>query len=374
MSVVKENQMFGNWKVLGESERNKTLKNNRYYKCRCSCGVEKDVRLESLTNGFSTSCGCRRQKRRKELNTGAEFGSWQIVDSKLNSLKNDMYYYLECRQCEERIEGYHLELYKLMKKTCSCNLGPQGFKKGTRYGNWVIQCPGKKSSNKAGDKYYLCKCDCGTLREVVDSSLRKLLSTSCGCSRVNSQKKVISVLGRFNPSDFQGDIYGKWKVSRRDIVNNKKIYECMTCGIKFEVKLEATQKKCQICSHPKDIDTIKLMKRLCEKHNFLYKEELYFIVLKINDSGTMKYTLTDGLKVYDSELVLSRKRRGHPLKNSPLISSDVSKIIDELKLDYDERFIVEHKNDLHPLLINLESWDLTRILLQGYYIDDSFYI
>lgn len=366
--------MYGNWKVLCESEKNKSTKKVKYYKCRCSCGAEKDVRIESLINGLSTSCGCRRQKRRKELNVGAQFGSWQIINSTFNRTQNDMYYYLECNKCEKKIEGFHLNLYQLMKKTCSCNISSQGFKNGTRYGNWVIQGPGKKLSNKAGDKYYLCKCDCGTLREVVDSSLRKMISTSCGCSRISSQRQVASILGRFTPGDFQGDIYGDWRVLSRDIENDKKIYECISCEIKIEVKLEATHKKCPICSYPYEIDKDKLLKILCDKHNFLYKENLYFILCKINEQGQMKYIISDGVEEHESELFFYRKRRGHPLENSPVISGDISKRIDELKLKYDERYIIEHKNDLHPVLIKIDEWDLTRILLQGYYIDDEISI
>lgn len=367
-ALIKKNQIFGNWEVLGESERNKIKNKIKYYKCRCSCGVEKDVRAESLKNGLSTSCGCRRLKRRKELNVGAEFGSWMIMNSKFNVSKNDMYYYLQCRKCGEKIEGYHLELYKIMKKTCSCNLGPQGFKKGTRYGNWVIQGRGLKNSNNTYDNYYLCRCDCGTLREVIDRSLMKLLSTSCGCSRVNSQKQVVSILGMVSPSD--GNTYGKWRIIKRDLVNDKKIYECMCCEIRIEVKLKATHKKCPICSHTKEIDTGKLIKKLCEGHNVLHKEELYFISFQINNEKLI-YNMTDGLKEYEGEIIITRKSKGHPLKNSPVVSSKLSKVIDDIKLKYEERYIVKHKNELHPLLCDLEEWDLTRILLQGYYVEDD---
>lgn len=44
---------FGRWTVL---ERSKT--NNQCWKCRCECGVEKDVYQSALINGKSKSCGC----------------------------------------------------------------------------------------------------------------------------------------------------------------------------------------------------------------------------------------------------------------------------------------------------------------------------
>ncbi|MFY0520550.1 hypothetical protein ACOMCU_22375 [Lysinibacillus sp. UGB7] len=373
--LIKANQIFGHWRVLGESKDNPLSEEIKYYRCRCTCGKEKDIRAESLINKISTSCGCKRQKRRKELNVGATFGSWKIVNSTFNSTKNDMYYYCDCKRCGSKVKGYHSELYRLMKDTCSCNFGSEGFRKGSKFGNWIIVGLGKKIAKKSADRYYLCKCDCGTMREVVDSSLRKMLSTSCGCSRVNSQKKVISLIGWSNPLPFLSDINGNWRVIHKDIANEKKIYECMGCKIKIEVKLGATQKKCPICSHSKPIDKEKLMQIIYEEHNLIDNdvEKFYFVICLITEKGYLKYVLSDGTKEYEGDLVLSRKRKrkkGNPQKNSPIIPRKVSKIIDELKLTYDDEYIIEHKNELHPLLSDIGDWELAKVLLQGYYFED----
>ncbi|PIJ97978.1 hypothetical protein [Lysinibacillus sphaericus] len=372
-NLIKKNQIFGYWKVLGETNDNPLPDEFKYYRCRCTCGNEKDVRAESLINKLSTSCGCRRQKRRKEFNVGTKFGSWEIVNSIFNSNKNDMYYYCECKRCGAEIEGFHSQLYKKMKNTCSCNLGSEGFKKGCRYGDWSIVRPGSKGAKKSGDRYYLCRCDCGTEREVVDSSLRKMLSTSCGCSRVNSQKKVVSLIGWIQPLQFSGDITGNWRVIRKD--DDKKIYECINCEVKLEVKLGTTHKKCPICSHSKDIDKEKMMQTIIEEQNLngIEIEKLYFVFCIITEKGRMKYILSDGVNEYEGNLNLARKRKGHPIKNSPIITSKVSQVIDELKLNYDEKYIVEHKNDLHPLLKDMDEWDLTKILLQGYFVEGNIY-
>lgn len=53
---------------------------------------------------------------------------------------------------------------------------------GTRFGRFtVIDAAG---SNKYKQRLVLCKCDCGTIREVTLSSLRLGTSRSCGCLRV----------------------------------------------------------------------------------------------------------------------------------------------------------------------------------------------
>lgn len=375
--LIKENQIFGYWKVLGESKENPLSDDVKYYRCRCACGKEKDIRAESLINKLSTSCGCRRQKNRKELFVGTKFGSWQIVNSTFNSNKNDMYYYCECSRCEAKIEGYHSELYRKMKDTCHCNIGTDGFRKGSRYGNWTIVGSSEKSATKSNDRYYLCQCDCGKMREVLDSSLRKMLSTSCGCSRINSQKKVISLIGRPNPQSFLSDNYGNWRVIKKDIAKEKKIYECTKCSIKIEVKLGATHRKCPICSHPNKIDTKKLILDICKNHNLIFNEDLYFEFCSLTKVDNFKYTITNGtLKFSGIQYVMRNEKKhkkiikGHPLKNSPVISSVLSNLIDDLKSIYDEQYIIQNKNDLHPLLVDLNEWDLTKILLQGYFIED----
>lgn len=47
---------------------------------------------------------------------------------------------------------------------------------GQRYGRW--QVVGKSGARQ---KYWMCRCDCGVVREVYGNSLSKGVSQSCGC-------------------------------------------------------------------------------------------------------------------------------------------------------------------------------------------------
>lgn len=51
---------------------------------------------------------------------------------------------------------------------------------GQRFGRYVVIAKSDKRT-KAMKQMVLCKCDCGTEREVVVGNLRSGLSTSCGC-------------------------------------------------------------------------------------------------------------------------------------------------------------------------------------------------
>lgn len=57
---IKVGQQFGRLTVLERLPRNDG--HTSWWKCRCSCGKEKDVRGTCLTQGFTKSCGCLRRE------------------------------------------------------------------------------------------------------------------------------------------------------------------------------------------------------------------------------------------------------------------------------------------------------------------------
>lgn len=54
------------------------------------------------------------------------------------------------------------------------------IKVGDRFGRWEV-VGDSVSRNASRDKMYPCRCECGTLRDVREPSLRSGRSTSCGC-------------------------------------------------------------------------------------------------------------------------------------------------------------------------------------------------
>lgn len=69
--------LFGSWTVL---EKSRSKNSVSYWKCKCACGVIKDVNTQSLINGLSQSCGC----------AGREFEWNKIVDSFAHSNFEDL--------------------------------------------------------------------------------------------------------------------------------------------------------------------------------------------------------------------------------------------------------------------------------------------
>lgn len=301
MNTDTRNREFGYWTVL-EKTKNAILTKGEitYYKCKCICGKESEVREESLVNGLSTSCGCMRRKERKELNIGSVFGSWRIINSVFDFDAAEKIYKCQCSNCEMKITGYRSELSNKMKKACKCNDGKEAFKIGNRYGNWSIIGSSEKVSSNLSEKYYLCQCDCGTVREVLDRSLRRLLSTSCGCSRVESQKKVHSILGSIDLKHFLGETYGNWRVLSKDISMDDVIYgvyECISCSLRLQVRIGLVNVRCPLCKYSKNNLKEKLILAICEVHNIDLSEQLYFEKLVRNHSQTenLNYVLFDGI-------------------------------------------------------------------------------
>jgi len=81
---------------------------------------------------------------------------------------------------------------------------------GKRFGRWTIlaRCPER---DKHGFALWLCRCDCGTERAVIQGSLRRGKSVSCGCFQrervASADHHIINMVGQR---------FGRWIVSAID--------------------------------------------------------------------------------------------------------------------------------------------------------------
>ena len=57
-----------------------------------------------------------------------------------------------------------------------------------KFGNWTVL---QRGANKNGRAYWLCKCICGTIREVSGKSLRSGISQSCGCQKKGTKLNLL---------------------------------------------------------------------------------------------------------------------------------------------------------------------------------------
>jgi hypothetical protein len=59
--------------------------------------------------------------------------------------------------------------------------------KGQKFGAWTVIK--RMPSSKSGATKWLCKCDCGTEKEVFASNLKRGLTVSCGCKKMKCNQK-----------------------------------------------------------------------------------------------------------------------------------------------------------------------------------------
>ena len=92
---------------------------------------------------------------------------------------------------------------------------------GQRFGRWTVIERSKSHTNEA---YWVCKCDCGTIRSVRQLSLRQGVSRSCGCLHREEAGKQIGDRSRTH-GDFGTKLYGVWAAMKRRCYNpNTKFY------------------------------------------------------------------------------------------------------------------------------------------------------
>lgn len=66
---------------------------------------------------------------------------------------------------------------------------------GEKYGRWTVL---KYLENRKGCPYYLCRCDCGTEKELNRNYFITGVSQSCGClqKEITSKTKFIDLTGQ----------------------------------------------------------------------------------------------------------------------------------------------------------------------------------
>jgi hypothetical protein len=143
---------FTQWTVLAEATPSDT---QRRVLCRCVCGTERVVQLGNLRTGRSQSCGC----------------------------------------------------LPLQKREITLSARRLPMPPGTVFGRWTVIATAPRRSHH---EYRLCRCVCGTERDVLVVDLKDGGSRSCGCLRPGRRTHGMS---RTSPE------YRSWKAMIRRCYN-----------------------------------------------------------------------------------------------------------------------------------------------------------
>lgn len=211
-----EGQQFGEWEVL-------EYLGNRKYKCRCSCGAIKEVHGYQLRSGKTSSCG-HEYKSRQDI-VGKTFGEWTVLEQvdEENCL-------CRCSCGVERKVSKH-NLQRGGSKSCGHNKRTGKDLTGQRFGDWVVL---RKDSDKT--RYWICRCSCGKEKSILDYYLTSGKSKSCGHSTTGFKDLTGQHFGEWEVLEYAGNRFWKCKCSCGTVKNVHSYYlitgQSKSCGCK----------------------------------------------------------------------------------------------------------------------------------------------
>lgn len=195
-------QRFGMWEVLEKGTVKKTNSGSIiYWKCRCQCGTEKEVRGSDLKNGKSTTCGCSRKEGPKDL-TNMRFGRLVVIEQAGKDSHKNCQWRCKC-DCGNEIIIVATNLRQGKTQSCGCLQQERTSQThridltGQKIGKWfVLGLDNEKSQN--GNLYWTCQCDCGTIKSVARWNLQSGASQSCGCETSRGERIISMLLSENN--------------------------------------------------------------------------------------------------------------------------------------------------------------------------------
>lgn len=214
-----------------------------------------------------------------------------------------------------------------------------------RFGRWTVL---EKDKTKKGTAYWICKCDCGTIKSVCGTSLRSGLSQSCGCAKIEKSRE--------NNGKFINEIgnrYGKLVVIAKDeelsIKNHRAYWVCKCdCGNFKTVSSKCLREgKTSSCGCMNSIGEHNIQKILIEnninfipQYKILIKDKWYrydFAILD-SDNNICRLIEFDGIQHYDnSQKHWGKSNKDIKIRDNLKNKYALSKNIPLIRIPYTER-------------------------------------
>lgn len=171
--------------------------------------------------------------------TGQKFGELTVLKRDNNKQACEAYWICQC-SCGKIISTRGSVLRKGLSTSCGCQkdyLTKEKLSKdltGQKFGELTVIKLDKDNQKKGA--YWICQCSCGNIKSISASSLKDGKTKSCGC------KTNVFISQSLSNEIKEGQIFGKWKVIKKDIDNTGKgaryICQC-DCGVIKSVKAQS---------------------------------------------------------------------------------------------------------------------------------------
>ena len=154
---------------------------------------------------------------------GKIFGVYKVLseDKETSKLKSRKYWKCECQKCGNILSARTDNLKRLPKGCPNCRYNNNYI--GKKFGRLTVIDKGHTDKN--GHIYWICQCECGSIKEVSGTHLKEGKTQSCGCLH----SEIISTL---NFIDLTGQKFGKLTVIKRaNNIGTKAAWVCQCdCG------------------------------------------------------------------------------------------------------------------------------------------------
>ena len=226
------------------------------------------------------------------------FGVYKVLeyDLQMSAEKRRGYWKCKCQQCNN-IQSVRVDGLKRNPKSCPLCKYPNLV--GQVFGNLTVLSKGQTDKN--GHASWLCKCNCGTIKEISGTNLIQGYTQSCGCLQKDTVSKKLL-------KDLKGQRFGKLTVIERDDQNNQPrvhwLCKC-DCGNTVSVQgnnlLNSHTQSCG-CIHSKGelkIREILLTNQILFKTEYSFSDlpKRRFDFAIFNDNGQLSHLIEfDGLQ------------------------------------------------------------------------------
>jgi len=126
--------------------------------------------------------------------TGQRFGDLVVLERDINKPKGRAYWICQC-DCGKIISTLGTHLRQGNSKSCGCK---RNFKDltGQKFGKLIVM-ELSKNRDKDNCHKWICKCECGAIKEISQHDLRRGVS-SCGCVRSKGEERISQLLTEMN--------------------------------------------------------------------------------------------------------------------------------------------------------------------------------
>lgn len=226
-------QRFGKLVVLERAE-NHVRSNGQIdvqWRCLCDCGNERICVGTELKRGGITSCGCNKYEKSVGLE-GQRFGKLVAIEMiPADEEHHETRYLCQC-DCGNQITVRSAILKNGTKTHCGCvrhKVSNVPDLIGQRFG--MLEVMYRTDNHKWDLAHWMCKCDCGNMKEVTTNDLTRGAVKSCGCLvhaprkratkvkekplKIPKAQKIKEQKPKKEPIDLTGQKFGKLTVLRK---------------------------------------------------------------------------------------------------------------------------------------------------------------